>query len=516
MAAPLLIALPSGLQLGGVTTFAARLASALAARGRAVTVVRHPEPVGSAAPEVRWHESVECINAPDGFDTPGDLSRHIPLYRGLVRRLAAESGGPVIVAPQGLGDAYGVAAALCQTDPELLRVVGWQHSDIEYDTRVLERYAPVIACFVGVSAVIATTLRARLGPRALDVHEVPYGVEVPEACPRRLARADEPLRLIYTGRLEHRQKRILALAHLATELDRRGVAYTLTVVGDGPAAAAFDAACKGLPRIRRLSAQPPSAIARLLAEHDALVLPSRYEGLSVSMLEALAAACVPILARTRSGAAQAVEPGYNGEIAEVSPDADEAETGRALADAVERFARRDRAAMAEAAWRTARERFSIERHADRIAAILDAAAQAPARAWPADLPCAFTARPGLAGTGAASGSVPADGAQRLRAALEALRGRRVIIHGAGQHTVQLGAVLAESAAEIVAIADDDRARHGSRLWGWPVVDPAAAGRLGATDVVISSWMHEAAIWSRRGVYEAQGMRIHRLYAPPGG
>jgi glycosyltransferase involved in cell wall biosynthesis len=513
VSAPLLIALPRGLEVGGVTTFAVRLANGLAGGRRGVTVVLHPEPRGQRALEIAWHPRVEVVRAKAGFEaTPGDLSPFIPLYRDLARRLAAESGCPVAFAPQILGDCFGVAAALCLTESENARVLGWQHSDIEYDARVLARYEPIITRFVGVSDRICTTLRERTPGRAEDVVNIACGVEVPGEPPERRP-GTGPLRLVYTGRLEHEQKRVLALVHLSEELDRRGVRHTLTVVGDGPAGAEFDRLAAGRPAIRRAGVLSPRAVAMVLADGDALVLPSRYEGLSVSMLEAMAAGCAPILARTRSGASQAVEAGHNGEIAEVEYEADERQTGLALAAAVERFLSRDRAAMSQAAWSTVREKFSIERHVEAVGRLIDLTAKEPARSWPADLPCAFTASAPTDDHETGSGSVPPDGAARLRALLETLAGRSIILHGAGQHTLQLAAILAASPARIVAVADDDRARHGEQLWGWPIIDPREASGRGATEVVISSWMHEDAIWVRRGLYERQGLQVHRVYAP---
>jgi glycosyltransferase involved in cell wall biosynthesis len=510
MGAPpaLVIALPHGLEIGGVTTFAVRLANGLAAAGRPVAVVTHPERVRRGALEASWHAGVEVVRVEGRFeDSPGNLSRLVPLYRDVVRRMAGQSGGPVALAPQLLGDCYGTAASLCCLEPELTRIIGWQHSDIEYDARVLARYEPVLTRFVGVSSVIAGTLRERLAGRALDVVEIPYGVEVSPAMPRRPAR-DGPVRLVYVGRLDHQQKRILALVHLSRTLERQGVTHTLTIAGEGPAAEELGQYGRGSAGFRCIGGLTPERVSRLLLDSDALVLPSRYEGLSVSMLEAMAAGCVPILARTRSGAAQAVEPGYNGEIADVDPAADEREAGEAMAEAVQRFLGRDRAAMAEAAWRTVGERFSIQRHVRAVAAMIDSAALDPPRAWPADRACAFSTGDGASG----SGSVPPDGATRLRSLLERLASRTIVIHGAGQHTIQLAPVLAASPAEIIAIADDDRARHGQRLLGWPIIAPAEASRHGATDVVISAWMHEAAIWERRAVYERQGLRVHRLYS----
>ena len=70
---------------------------------------------------------------------------------------------------------------------------------------------------------------------------------------------------------------------------------------------------------------------------------------------------------------------------------------------------------------------------------------------------------------------------------------------------------ASEAAEIVAFCDDDPAVHGTRLWNWPVIGPDEVNGLGIEAVVISSHLHEAAIWGRRGVYTSQGIEVVRLY-----
>ncbi len=184
--APLLIALPHGLNVSGVTLWAVRLAGEAARSGRRVALLLHPEPPGQSRLELPIAPGVEALEAEGlpSFDSArGDLSAFVVRYREVVRRLAREAGSPVIVSPNLHGDCYGVAAALCTAEPELVRVLGVQHSDNEYDARVLAHYAPIIGKFVGVSAHIAGLLRRRLGPRGADVAHVPYGVETPETPP---------------------------------------------------------------------------------------------------------------------------------------------------------------------------------------------------------------------------------------------------------------------------------------------------------------------------------------------
>lgn len=510
--APLLIALPHGVNVSGVTLWAVRLAGELARGGRRAALLLHPEPPGQRRLEVDPPKGVELIEPglPSIESARGDLAPFIPHYRDAVRRLAGDAGAPVILSPNIHGDCYGVAAALCLTDPELVRVIGVQHADIEYDARVLAHYAPAIGRFVGVSGRIAETLRGRLGSRSADVAHLAHGVPIPARPAVREPLAGRPLRLLYTGRIEHAQKRVTALIALSGELTRRSIEHELTMVGDGPASAEIDAAIVGRGSIKRLHPMSPARLGTMLDRADVFVLASRYEGLSLSLLEAMAHGCVPVIARTESGATEAVDAGLAGEIADIAPGDDDAAAGRALADAVIRSLGRGQPAMSSAARAVATEWFNIERYAVRFSSLIDELAATDPRPWPADRPCAFSASD-AAGSG--SGSVPPDGAARLRAVLESLAGRRVLIHGTGQHTIQLAAVLAASPARIVGFADDDPAKAGTTLWGWPVVLARDAATSRATDVVISSWMHEGAIWDRRDIYERAGLAVHRVYQP---
>ncbi len=492
-----------------------RLGNALVARGGRAGLILHPEPVGQRRLEVEIDSRVRVfrIEVPRFGERAGDLSPYLPHYRAAVRGMG---DGPVVLSPNLHGDCYGVAAALCLADPERVRVVGWQHSDNEYDGRVLGHFEAVVARFVAVSDEIEARLIRGLGERGRDVVNVPYGVEVSKEFVRRGA-AGHPkaraIRLLYSGRLEHMQKRVMALGVMSDELSRMGVEHTLTIAGDGPAAGEVAEMARGRGNFSVLGAVGPGRVAELLESHDALVLPSRFEGLSVAMLEAMARGCVPIVARTRSGAGQAIEDGVSGVIADVGPEADEEEAGRAMARAVGKFVGGDREGMSRAAWKRAGT-FSIERHVERVEGLMREVVAEKGREWPRGRECAFTRREAKGeGREAISGSVPPDGAARMRALLESLRGRAVVIHGTGEHTRQLREVIVGAPVKLVAFADDDRAKHGTRLWDWPVISPREAGRMGATDVVISSWMHQEAVWGRRGVYEGCGVRVWRVYLP---
>lgn len=510
----IVIALPSGLIAAGVPVWGVRIANALAERGRCVALVIHESCGGYAPVPLALHSRVhrfDVRNAPPIESCQGDLSPYLQTYRQAIDLIWQATNAPVILSPNLAGDCYGLAAALSLALADRIRVLAVQHSDIEYETRYLTHYEPLLTRIAGVSQLLTDRLRARLPERANDIVHLPYGIPVPPRCPTRPPIDARPLRVIYAGRMDREQKRALAIPLLSKELDRRSLAHTLTMVGDGPAAPEVDRLLRDAPHALPRRAAVAHDVHALLAQSDIMILPSRYEGLSIAMLEAMAVGCVPVVARVESGANEAIIAGNNGEIADVSPDADDQSVVGPLADAIQRALSRGLLSMSAAAWHTASDRFSIDAYTSRFERLLDETSGSPARTWPADRPCAFT---GLAT--APSGIVPADAAHRMHLVLQSLAGRRIAIHGSGRHTLALAAILAQSPAQIVAITDDDTARHGHTLWGWPIVAPADLPRLRVSDVVISSAMHEGAILRRNSTYERQGIRVHTLYqAAPG-
>ncbi len=111
-------------------------------------------------------------------------------------------------------------------------------------------------------------------------------------------RAERPsrfLRLLYLGRIEDAAKGVLMLPRI---LEGLGPHVTLTVAGDGPDLPALRARCAGLPgQVQFRGAMPADAVPELLASHDVLVMPSRFEGLPLVLIEAMAAGCVPVATR---------------------------------------------------------------------------------------------------------------------------------------------------------------------------------------------------------------------------
>ncbi len=505
MPAPCLLIAPQGLTVTGVTTWIAQTAEGFAARHRPVGVLVHGGLRGHHALAIDLPEAcrVFTIDAPPIDDLKGDLSALIPAYARAARDMRT-GGEPVVLVPARHGDCFAACCALTMTDPDAVRVLGLQHIDAAYEDAVIDRYEPVLARLAGVSTRVVQRLRERHPSR--EVTHLPNAVAVPDDLPRREPVGGRPLRLLYTGRIEHEQKRVCSLMCMSRALTERGCAHELTLLGDGPAEADIDGA--GLEAVRRLPPVPPAEVTAHLDRADLLVMASRTEGLSISLLEAMARGCAAVVTRTPSGAAEAIEDGVSGVLTPNEPTMSDEEIGEGLADGVERALAIGLDRLGNAAQARVRERFNLEDRIDATARLVDACAAEPGRVWPADRAVAFSSR---SAGGEGSGSVPPGGAEKFARVLGSLAGRAVAIHGVGQHTRQLAGVLADTPATIVGFTDDDPRSHGTTLFGWPVVAPADVHTLGATELVISSAMHEAAIYGRRAVYEGQGLSVHRVY-----
>ncbi len=213
--------------------------------------------------------------------------------------------------------------------------------------RLAELAEAIAASRLQLTAVSEEAARhyERMGAR---VAHIPNAVELSEM-PRDGWRLQSP-QITYLGRLS-REKGVDLLLEAAGK-GLRG----LVVVGDGPMRREVEkAARKGL--LRYLGPLPRPKALKLLAGSDLMLLPSRMEGVSTTLLEAMALR-VPIVATGVGGTREVVRDGVEALL--VEPRAE------AIMDAVERLLSDETLAeiLSENAYRKVKERYSWERVAD--------------------------------------------------------------------------------------------------------------------------------------------------------
>jgi glycosyltransferase involved in cell wall biosynthesis len=197
-----------------------------------------------------------------------------------------------------------------------------------------------------VCGAVAETLVRDYGIRRERVRIVPNGADLPgEEAEAPAAKAwrerfgaslIRPLWVV-AARLEDQKGHAVLLEALA-EVWKRGLDFTLAVAGDGTLRGALEARAQQLglgARVRFLGQL--DEIGPLLAAADAVVLPSLWEGLPLTLLEAMVRSR-PIVASAVGGIPEVIDHDVHGELV---PPGD----ALALADALERVHRRTERAM---------------------------------------------------------------------------------------------------------------------------------------------------------------------------
>lgn len=290
---------------------------------------------------------------------------------------------PAIVHSRNLGALEAqLAAAVARVPVRIHGEHGWDVHDPDGTSRrhaaIRRLYAPFVTRYIALSGHLASYLTARVGIAPERIDRICNGVDCERFAPDASARArlsppelrDPGLVLIgAVGRLEPIKDQV-TLAHAfvqALERDPDARRFLrLVIVGSGSQQPALEAVldAHGARELAWLAGQRDD-VGALLPAFDMFVLPSLAEGISNTVLEAMACG-VPTIATAVGGNPELVASQETGEL--VAPN-----DARALADVILRFAR-DRALrlrMSAAARRRAVECFSLEQMVSRYALVYD-------------------------------------------------------------------------------------------------------------------------------------------------
>jgi glycosyltransferase involved in cell wall biosynthesis len=301
--------LANGLTNGGVTTWAVNTSRRMVAKGQSCAIVAHDiQPGSDEFPRSNQDWIVDC---------PGNASGHLPKPKeiDIFSRCYATLGDAILLPNWSWGTWTGVAAMM-RHPKQQYRVIGIAHTDEKGYYDIMTHYEPIISKYIAVSDQTYKQLIQILPGRQQDIIRLPYPVT--KRAPK--ARSHEKrniLRIGYAGRIQQYQKRILDLQTLAADLSQCGGLYCFEIAGDGT----------HLQELRNFFEQErfhnvsvnfhglldPDAIAALWSSVDVGILFSSHEGLSISMIESMAAGCVQVLTNV-SGVGDTIKHGFNGFI----------------------------------------------------------------------------------------------------------------------------------------------------------------------------------------------------------
>ncbi len=210
---------------------------------------------------------------------------------------------------------------------------------------------------------VTDVIRRKVNEKNPDIRNrsirIPYGVQATLER-NKSTRGEGPLRIIYAGRMAQYQKKVFDLPAIAQRLAERGVFCEWTLAGDGIDREKLEKKFKTIQgrggEVRFLGTINRKDLRRLFQQQDLFLLTSSFEGLPIALLEAMSEGCIPVAARTESGATELVRSGENGYLINTGDIEGYAEKIEALFHAA---AERDR--MSAAAQKTVEQNYSREK-----------------------------------------------------------------------------------------------------------------------------------------------------------
>jgi len=284
-----------GLRLGGATTFLCNLGGELIRRGipSEVFSFEQANPLGSDFERlnvrVLSHDERRVILE----DRLSALLQQLRQFRptAVLACLSAVSFEVLRYVPEGV-----FRMGIVQShDPGVYKMVRF--------------YSTHVDLMAAVSKTIKETLEAMHEFAAVRVEYLPYGVPMPEAARPSAPPPSVPLRILYLGRLEQEQKRVRLFPAILKQLRSSGIPLHWTIAGEGPEKAFLQSAMKG-SRDQTVSFTGKISyndVPQVLCDHDIFLLASDYEGLPLSLLEAMASGLVPVVSDLSSGIREVVD-----------------------------------------------------------------------------------------------------------------------------------------------------------------------------------------------------------------
>ncbi len=312
--------------IGGAEKVLSYLAPALAAEGAEVTVLT-AQPIGLGLPPIE-----HCTTAKGELTVarlPTSRVRFLGtwLYASHLRRWLRSHPIDLAYVSMLKHDAYvAVGVGRERGFPVVLRPEGaGATGDIAWQSwgrfgRTIARRCRQADAVVSISSPITEELRQD-GYDPDRIHALPNGVPVPETCWQRRDHWREAPRAVFVGRLAP-EKGLDTLVRAWSNVRASWPTARLTLVGEGPERAGLESqvAALGLSDAVEFAGAVTDPTAALRAA-DLFVLPSREEGMSIALLEAMALG-LPLIASSVPGNRRIVQDFKHGRF--VSPNDPEA------------------------------------------------------------------------------------------------------------------------------------------------------------------------------------------------
>ncbi len=240
------------------------------------------------------------------------------------------------------------------------------HSNTDNFYFPVRHYSDFITYAIGVSDEICNKFNKVSKMPEERIEWIPYGIKPAVSLEERITAGK--LTIVFAGRMEEYQKKISDVKEIIKKIATAGIRYHFKLIGDGTM---YEPIKEELAvEIGKGNVEMPGWIAgekvlEAFQESDVFILTSSSEGFSISLIEAMANGCCPVVTDIPSGSIQLIKSGSNGYLIPVGDIETFREKLGYLSDHRDELQR-----MRTAAWETGKK-YSIDRMVESYIACFD-------------------------------------------------------------------------------------------------------------------------------------------------
>lgn len=176
----------------------------------------------------------------------------------------------------------------------------------DYNVRLARQYSHLVDIFICHNSVVKDKLLSILPQRQNEIYYLPHGVLIPGKF-RKHSSVGSPLKLLFLGRMTV-SKGIFDLISISDMLRKENIPFEWTCIGNGPELSSLKEKWNKEDKVNFISPDSNETVMELCSLHDVFVLPTKFEGTPVSLLETMSAGVVPVITSLPGSIPEIVTP----------------------------------------------------------------------------------------------------------------------------------------------------------------------------------------------------------------
>jgi glycosyltransferase involved in cell wall biosynthesis len=169
----------------------------------------------------------------------------------------------------------------------------------DYNLGLAKKFHHVVDVFIAHNKHIYEQLLKALPSKSSNIYYQPHGVPLPTYYRVHSEGEDTTLRLLFLGRM-NKLKGIFDLPVISRLLKEKNIKVEWTCIGNGPEKEQLMQQWKE-ENVRFTSPATNEEVLKLASEQDVFVLPTKFEGSPVSLLETMSVGLVPVITDLEGG-----------------------------------------------------------------------------------------------------------------------------------------------------------------------------------------------------------------------